>query len=75
MFAVINLIFIVITIFIINKDLKFLIIWVEFLIKLGFNQRLFTNFKMEETEEIFKLDTVQPFELKYDTLNVTAMIE
>lgn len=30
---------------------------------------------MEETEETFKLDTVQPFELKYENLNVTATIE
>lgn len=30
---------------------------------------------MEETEETFKLDTVQSFELKYDSLNVTAVVE
>ena len=29
----------------------------------------------ENIEESFKLDTVQPFELKYENLNVTATVE
>lgn len=74
-FPIINFIFIVVIVLITNKHLKFLIIWVEFLIIFGLIQSLFINLKMEETEETFKLDTVQPFELKYDTLNVTAIIE